>query len=320
MLTRGRQRFVISLCILLMVLSLASAQQDVVNYGDKFFGNLHPIAPDDIFYKYWNQTTPENAGKWGSVEAARDQMSWGALDIIFGDAAKRGFPVKQHTFVWGQQEPRWLAELTPEEQYEEVLEWMSAFAERYPDVPMIDVVNEPLHAPPSYVDAIGGSGETGWDWVIWSFEQARVYFPDAELFLNEYNILCCADERARYAEIIQLLQERDLIDGIGLQAHGLNDVDPSIIQANLDAMAELGLPIHISELDINTWDDDKQRDLYASLFPIFWEHPAVEGVTLWGYRAGETWLSDSYLIDWFDEERPALTWVREYLEGNTPQP
>jgi endo-1,4-beta-xylanase len=154
-------------------------------------------------------------------------MVWGVLDLVFDAARSHGMPVKQHTFVWGQQEPRWVADLPPDEQRAAVDAWMRAFAERYPDVAMIDVVNEPLHAPPSYAEALGGAGETGWDWVVWSFERARGYFPDAVLLINEYNILCCAPNRARYADLVTLLQERGLIDGIGVQAHGLERVDPA---------------------------------------------------------------------------------------------
>ena len=147
--------------------------------GEKFLGNIFNGLPDPIFDQYWNQITPENVGKWGSVEIVRDKMTWSGLDLMFDYAQEQGFPVKQHTFIWGQQEPLWLADLPPDEQRAEVEEWMELFAERYPDVEMIDVVNEAQHAPPSFKDAIGGEGETGWDWIIWSFEKARELFPNA---------------------------------------------------------------------------------------------------------------------------------------------
>ncbi len=285
--------------------------------GEKFLGNIFNGLPDPIFDRYWNQITPENVGKWGSVEIVRDKMTWSGLDLMFDYAQEQGFPVKQHTFIWGQQEPLWMADLPPDEQRAEVEEWMELFAERYPDVEMIDVVNEAQHAPPSYKDAIGGEGETGWDWIVWSFERARELFPDAELLINDYNILCCAGELETYKEQIALLHERGLIDGIGVQAHGLETVLPSTIERHLDSLAEFGLPIYVSELELRESDDTAQLHMYQDVFPVLWEHPAVAGVTLWGYKAGEMWRNNAELIDWFEEERPALQWLEEYVEhGN----
>ncbi len=286
---------------------------------DTFLGSTMTARLDELFERYWNQLTPEDAGKWLSVEAQRGTRVWTILDVIFAYARERGLPVKQHTFVWGQQEPRWVAGLPPDEQRQAVDAWMRAFAERYPDVAMIDVVNEPLHAPPSYADAIGGSGATGWDWVVWSFERARTHFPEAELLINEYNILCCAANRRRYAQLIELLQERDLIDGIGVQAHGLEHAPSEVIVANLDALAQLGLPIYVSELDLEASDDDVQLAMYQRVFPLLWEHEAVAGITLWGYRAGQIWKRNAYLVDWFDEERPALRWLVAYLRDSTSE-
>ncbi len=293
----------------------AAAPAPLAAGHEKFLGNVIGAQFHPSFTEYWNQVTPENAGKWLSVEAQRGTFVWGVLDVIFAVAERHGMPVKQHAFVWGQQEPRWVAGLPPDEQREALDAWMRAFAERYPDVAMIDVVNEPLHAPPSYAEALGGAGDTGWDWVIWAFERARGLFPDATLLINEYNILCCPANRARYADLVALLQERGLIDGIGVQAHGLERHAPATIAANLDALALLGLPIYVSELELEFSDDAEQLAAYQRVFPVLWEHPAVAGVTLWGYRAGAIWKRNAYLVDWFDEERPALQWLAAYLRG-----
>ena len=53
----------------------------------------------------------------------------------------------------------------------------------------VEVLNEPLNAPPPYREALGGSGTTGFDWVIKSFELARKHFPKAKLILNEFNVI-----------------------------------------------------------------------------------------------------------------------------------
>lgn len=44
-----------------------------------FLGNIHQ-SNDSNFSTYWNQVTPENAGKWGVVENNRNSMSWNNLD------------------------------------------------------------------------------------------------------------------------------------------------------------------------------------------------------------------------------------------------
>ena len=49
----------------------------------KFVGNIDTrgqVRSD--FSMYWDQLSPENAGKWGSVERTRDQMNWTALDAM----------------------------------------------------------------------------------------------------------------------------------------------------------------------------------------------------------------------------------------------
>ena len=55
-------------------------------------------------------------------------------------------------------------------------EWLSAAAQRYPGVELIDVVNEPLHETPAVAAALGGSGSTGWDWVVEGFRLAGYRF------------------------------------------------------------------------------------------------------------------------------------------------
>ena len=53
--------------------------------------------------------------------------------------------------------------------------------------------NEPIHTPPNgtngnanYIQALGGAGATGWDWVIWAYTKAREYMPtNTKLLINE---------------------------------------------------------------------------------------------------------------------------------------
>ena len=289
-----------------------------VSIDNKFIGTA-PGGTEDYEHllTYFNQLTPENAGKWGSVESERDVMNWEALDTAYYFAQENALPFKFHTLLWGQQQPEWLVDLAPEEQLAEIEEWMSLVAGRYSDLTMIEVVNEPLHAPPAYIEALGGVGETGWDWVVTGFELAREYFPEAQLILNDYQILHLPEFTDDYLEIINILQERGLIDAIGLQAHFLERADVPVVAANLDTLAATGLPIYISEFDLNLANDAWHANVFQALFTLFWEHPAVAGVTHWGHLEDSVWRPNAFLIRQDDSTRPALDWLVCYLAGGT---
>jgi len=309
------------LALLLTVGVLPVAGQMAAPTDGKFLGNIlkHNTTTDPDYLTYWNQVTPENSGKWGEVEKTRDVMDWTQLDFIYQYTRTHGIPFKQHTFVWGQQTPDWILALPLAEQREEVEEWIAAFAARYPDTEYIDVVNEPLHAPAAYREALGGAGETGWDWVIWAFETTRKYFPDAKLLINDYSIISSDGGTSNYLNLINLLQDRGLLDGIGEQAHFYESTSIATLQNNLDRLAATGLPIYISELDIHLGDDTEHLNRYQELFPIFWTHPGVRGITFWGYKQGTMWRDRGYLLRTDGSERPALTWLKEYIAAN-PQP
>jgi autotransporter-associated beta strand protein len=240
-------------------------------------------------------------------------MDWTWLDLIYAHSRDRGIPFKQHTFVWGNTTPAWIDTLTQVEQREEVEEWIAAFAARYPDTELIDVVNEALRTPASYREALGGAGATGWDWVIWTFEKARLYFPNAKLLLNDNGILTSDSATTQYLTIINLLKNRGLIDGIGVQGHFLESTSITTIQTSLNRLAATGLPIYISEFDLNISDDAAQLSRLQNLFPVFWTNPMVRGITFWGYKEGEIWRPSAFLLRTDGSERPALTWLKNYV-------
>src|SRR5690606_14096797 len=72
----------------------------------KFVGNITTGNSVDTngltFSDHWDQITPENAGKWGSVQnTAGAPFNWGPLDAIYDYAEQNGIIFKEHTFVWG---------------------------------------------------------------------------------------------------------------------------------------------------------------------------------------------------------------------------
>jgi len=313
-------------------LPIQSLAQPLAAGKDKFLGCG---TSSDIYRnlnKYWNQITPGNDGKWGSVEAVRGQYDWTNLDKIYNFAVNRSIPFKEHTLVWGNQQPGWIASLDSAEQRAAVENWIKAVGERYPLMAFVDVVNEPFNGPPVYRNALGGDGATGWDWVITAFQLAKQYCaPGVKLILNEYNILHNNTNTDNYLLLINLLQERGLIDGIGIQGHYFefrSDLASSNtyiwniagIKSNLDRLTATGLPVYITEFDIDEPIDANQLEQYKIYFPIFWSNPGVKGITFWGYIQSDVWTShpNTYLLRSDGAERPALQWLRTYVLSPLP--
>ena len=300
-------------------------------------GNAYGDVPDNIFANYWNQLTPGNAGKWGSIAGVQDttQWNWSELDGEYNYAETNHLVFKDHNLIWGQQQPSWISSLDSATQAKYIEIWIRNVGQRYPNIDMIDVVNEALvgHNPPdgggsparaNYKNALGGNGTTGWDWVINSFKLARKYLPNAKLLINDYGIINDNNATTSYLQVINLLKQQGLIDGIGVQGHRfeLEGADTSMLRSNLDKLAATGLPIYISEMDLGnlndtgTPNDITQLNLYKKIFPVLWTHPGVKGITLWGYLDGQMWQTTCYLVRSDGTARPALLWLAQFVQAN----
>ncbi|WP_235425670.1 endo-1,4-beta-xylanase, partial [Cellvibrio mixtus] len=270
----------------------------------KFIGNITTSgAVRSDFTRYWNQITPENEGKWGSVEGTRDVYNWAPVDRIYAYARQNNIPVKAHTFVWGAQSPSWINNLSASETAAEIEEWIRDYCARYPDTAMIDVVNEavPGHQPAGYAQKAFGN-----NWIQRVFQLARQYCPNSILILNDYNNI-----RWQHNEFIALAKAQgNYIDAVGLQAHELKGMTAAQVKTAIDNIwNQVGKPIYISEYDIGDTNDQVQLQNFQAHFPVFWDHPHVKGITIWGYVNGRTWIEGSGLIQDNGTPRPAMTWL-----------
>jgi GH35 family endo-1,4-beta-xylanase len=270
----------------------------------KFIGNITTGgAVRSDFNRYWNQITGENEGKWGSVEGTRDVYNWAPVDRIYAYARQNNIPVKAHTFVWGAQSPSWINNLSATETAGEIEEWIRDYCARYPDTAMIDVVNEAVvgHQPAAYAQKAFGN-----NWIQRVFQLARQYCPNSILILNDYNNI-----RWQHNEFIALAKAQgNYIDAVGLQAHELKGMTAAQVQTAIDNIwNQVGKPIYISEYDIGDTNDQVQLQNFQAHFPVFWNHPHVKGITIWGYVNGRTWIEGSGLIQDNGTPRPAMTWL-----------
>lgn len=154
--------------VTLAAAGLAAASVSYAAFADggaKFVGNITTkgeIRSD--FSQYWNQITPENGCKWGSIHSldnnGKSQFAWDNYDKCYSaytwakeKPGQRHF--KFHALVWGSQYPRFLCKgenpgITVEKTKQYITEWFDAVAAKFPDLEYIDVVNEAIYSGGNY--------------------------------------------------------------------------------------------------------------------------------------------------------------------------
>lgn len=280
------------------------------------------------YNELWNGVTAENGCKWGSVEKTNDGWNWGNANTCYNHAADNNMMFRYHALVWGNQTPEWLEAMQYNESTfkAELEEYIVAVAEKYKYMDQADVLNEQIgtHAPNTqwFRNGLGGTGSTGYDWAIYLFERARELMPNTKLVINDYGLVRSNTNIDAQLELVALLRDRGLIDGYGTQSHDFS-VDAAgapTLKSNLDRMANGGVPIYVTELDlrggVDSEDNESQQlQSYQTHFPVYWEHPHVAGITLWGYVVGSTWRTGTGIMQSNGTEKSALTWLRNYVSG-----
>lgn len=293
----------------------------------KYLANILQPTVSINYDTYWNGATSENACKWGLMEPTRGVMNYENADKAYTYAKDRNMLFRFHAGVWASQYPQWLLSLSTEEAKSEVVKRLQMIAERFPLSDQIDLLNEQLgnHQKDNqkFRELFGGPGTKPEDfrWQIWLFEQGRKYLPNTKLVLNDYGLEGDRKAIKSQLELFKVLRDRGLVDGFGTQAHAFNVDKPTAdtIVSSLNLMATAGLPIYVTELDMNGGirgrqvNDSLQLISYKKAFPVFWEHPAVAGITLWGYVQNTTWMSGTGIVSKEGVENPAMLWLKKYM-------
>lgn len=316
-------RRIIKISILLVAVMLSQVSfAQISSNPNKFLGNITTYSNVDAgngfpaYYTLWNQITCENESKWSSVEGTRGSFNWGC-DRAFNYAQQHNFTYKFHALVWGAQYPSWLESLSPKERFAALTNWFDHAKEKYNTLPMIDVVNEAVgnHQPgnPMMKETLGGGGKTGYDWLIKAFEMAYERWPDAILIYNDYNSI--RYDIDAYLTLVQTLRDAGApIDAYGNQSHAVTGMSASDLTNALNRQQNtLKMPMFITELDIDVANDEQQKAQFQTILPIMWEAPYCAGITLWGWVLGRTWVDNSGLYTGEGVERPAMTWIKEYM-------
>jgi endo-1,4-beta-xylanase len=174
----------------------------------------------------------------------------------------------------------------------------------------------------------------GPDFIAKAFQYAHEADPNAILRYNDYGLENPA-KRKKLIGLIKSLQAQKIpVHAIGSQAHLNVSMNFETMDQALTEIATLGLPIHITELDINSAasgqrgvgadisanasatqgglvseSDKKQAEAYAGIFHAFLKHSdSVKLVTFWGANDANSWRANGkpLLFDGDSQPKPAF--------------
>ncbi|HSY22390.1 MAG TPA: endo-1,4-beta-xylanase, partial [Polyangiaceae bacterium] len=289
-----------------------------------------------VLAREFNYVTPENAMKWGVIEATEGTWDFGGADAIVAEAVANGQAIKGHTFVWWQQNPTWITGLDAADLLSAVEANITTTVSRYAGVVRAwDVVNEAIDDNTLQLRA-GVHQTLGISGLVQAYQTAHAADPNALLNYNDYGIEAPGPKTDAVFGLLQsLIAAGAPIGGVGIQAHlsTLSYPSETQLRTNIERFASLGLKVNISELDVRTIqvlpDDWETRMTQESIaFEIAAgacaNEPACEAVTTWGFTDADTWIDAAFGTDQpleFDElyqPKPSYDALKAGLQGTLP--
>ncbi len=293
----------------------------------------------EVLQKDFNMVAPENAMKWSMLRPNKDTFVFDQADKLIEFAELNKMTVRGHTLMWDVKIPTWVTDGTTDQEMVNLLEnHVKTVAGRYKGkIYAWDVVNEPINDEGEFVYS-SLFKRLGEKYIELAFKWTREADPDAKLFLNDWGSDSINKRSDKLYEIVKNLIAKGVpIDGIGFQMHlalGRSKTSPTVpdmssIRENFKRFSELGLEIHITEMDIQIHSfegslEEKlqhQADAYKSILEVSLEFPNFKALVQWGVNDKYSWITglngqeDAPLI--FDKEndpKPAYFAIKQLLE------
>eukprot|EP00727_Mastigamoeba_balamuthi_P001222 m51a1_g11097 putative endo- -beta-xylanase (420) ;mRNA; r:41992-43319 len=265
--------------------------------------------------KHFGLTTAENECKMYATQPQRGQFTFQGCDAILSHAQAHNMAFRGHALVWYSQVATWMKSLQGAAVKKQVMiDHIKGVLAHYKGkgVYAWDVVNE----------AVDDSGsklrdkENVWypdipDYIDVAFQTARAADPNVKLFYNDYGADGVNQPKANYIyNMVKSMKQRGIpIDGVGFQMHlgtgwSLSEEDH---RKNFQRFADLGLEVHITELDVScdrgSADWQKQADTYGRVVRACLAVSKCKSFEVWG-------VSDNY--SWLRPEKTGLLWDASY--------
>lgn len=261
----------------------------------------------EVFLENFNAAVTENALKWHAMEPRPGNIDYSVVDAILAWTEAHDIPLRGHNIFWGipNRVQPWLKAMDDSALRAALKNRAIDVGRRYRGrFDEYDLNNEMLHAN-YYEDRLGP--DITRDMAHW----VRQGDPDAVLYLNDYDILT-GNRLEDFVEQIQNFRRQSVgFNGIGVQGHLHGDsFDPDALQHALDTLAELDMPIRITEFNFpgqrskyyrrrgaRLTENEEQAKAHAltEYYRICFAHPAVQGILMWGFWEGANWIPVSSL-------------------------
>ncbi len=271
----------------------------------------------------YNSITPENMMKMARIHPAENTFDFSAADYLISFAQQHKKRVHGHTLLWHLSIPDWVTNFKGDSAaWENLLKkHIQTVMQHYRgQVKSWDVVNEAFEDNGSLRQSIWLT-HLGPDYVARCFQYAHAADPQALLFYNDYGHEYSARKRAAIRTMVIDFKKRGIpIHGLGLQMHLQRNSANDQISVATQEMAQTGLLIHLSELDISMNPNNdpalttftpqlaqEQAQKYQHVAQVYKAIPKNQqyGITAWNVGDGDSWIRSYYKrADWpllFDE-------------------
>lgn len=296
-----------------------------------FAGNFHLFSPG-------------NALKFQATEPSENSFAYAEADALLDFGQARGGGSRGHVFVWHGGLPAWVTNVSraPSEMQGILWNHIDNVAAHFRDrLPWWDVVNEAmdganLRSTPWYDSPGIGYATNGTRYIAECFARARAADGDARLFYNDFGIeYVNPKSSAVHAMLSNLVASGVPVDGLGIQAHiddGGLSIDTASMRSNLQRFQDLGLDLHITELDVRLPVDTngiasaaklaEQGDTYFDLCGTALGFPALKVMQTWGIYDGNSWIpahdpgtGQALPFDFDIDKKPAYWGIWNALAG-----
>ena len=275
---------------------------------------------------------------WVGIEPERGVYDFTKADAEYAFATDHHlFQIGMH-FAWDQalvdDLPSWVTSITDPDELRTVLRHRAeVIFERYPNLQMIDVINEPFATVGSTLFHNHFYDVLGPDYIdqLFSIVEA-VAPPTVKLIVNEGGVEYLPAKADALVALAQHLQANGhRIDGVGFQTHlAMGEPDWQHLYDAMKRVSDLGMGAHITELDVPVSPkilhrDEVQSERYRRAAAVCLAVPSCTIFDVWGVSDEPSWYEndlypglDPLLFDDDFHPKPSYFALRTALEQGRP--